>query len=131
MEGSDLNHGQLHGDLTIKDVTRPITLDVAYSGILKSPWGMEQAGFSATGKLNRKDFGLNWNVALETGGWLVSDEITINIDLELGIGDLGVGIDVIALLMVRDEAPQFLRPFRGVSAQRPGSSGRDAAAKRA
>ena len=49
----------------------------------KSPWGTTSAGFSATTKINRKDFGLNWNVALETGGWLVGDQITISIELEL------------------------------------------------
>ena len=49
----------------------------------KSPWGTTSAGFGATTKINRKDFGLNWNVALETGGWLVGDQITITIELEL------------------------------------------------
>ncbi len=58
-------------------------LNVEYAGQVKSPWGTTNAGFSAETKINRKDWGLNWNVALETGGWLVSDEITINIELEL------------------------------------------------
>jgi polyisoprenoid-binding protein YceI len=77
------NKGKLTGELTIKDITREVTLDVQYSGILENPWGKKQAGFSATGKVNRKQWDLNWNVALEAGGWLVGDEITIDIDAEL------------------------------------------------
>ena len=60
-----------------------MVLDLEYAGTAKSPWGTTSAGFSATTKINRKDFGLNWNVALETGGWLVGDQITISIELEL------------------------------------------------
>ena len=73
----------LTGDLTIRGVTRPITLDVTFGGRGKDPWGGERAGFSAVGKLNRKDFGLTWNAALETGGVLVGDEVKIAIDVEL------------------------------------------------
>ena len=73
----------MHGDLTIRDVTKPVVLDVEYAGQAKSPWGVVSAGFSAQTKINRKDWGLNWNVALETGGWLVSDEIRISIEVEL------------------------------------------------
>jgi polyisoprenoid-binding protein YceI len=58
-------------------------LDVEYAGLAKSPWGSESTGFSATGSLNRKDWGLNWNQALETGGVLVGDKINIEIELEL------------------------------------------------
>jgi len=79
----DDRHGRLHGDLTIRDVTRPVVLDVEYAGMAKSPWGTTSAGFSAETRINRKDWGLNWNVALETGGWLVSDEIRISVDVEL------------------------------------------------
>jgi polyisoprenoid-binding protein YceI len=60
-----------------------VVLDVEYAGLMKSPWGTENAGFSATTSINRKDWNLNWNVALETGGWLVSDTINIEIELEL------------------------------------------------
>jgi polyisoprenoid-binding protein YceI len=74
---------RLVGDLTIKDVTHEVTLDVEYLGQAKSPWNSISAGFSAQTKINRKDWGLTWNVALETGGLLVGDEITINIELEL------------------------------------------------
>ncbi len=77
------NHGLIVGDLTIKDKTREATLDVQYSGQAKSPWGTTSAGFSATTTIKRKEWDLNWNVALETGGWLVGDELTINIELEI------------------------------------------------
>jgi polyisoprenoid-binding protein YceI len=60
-----------------------VVLNVEYAGQAKSPWGVVSAGFSAQTKINRKDWGLNWNVALETGGWLVSDEIRISIEVEL------------------------------------------------
>jgi polyisoprenoid-binding protein YceI len=76
-------HGKLYGDLTIRDVTKPVTLDIEYAGQATSPWGTTSAGFSAQTKISRKEWGLNWNVALETGGWLVSDEIKISIELEL------------------------------------------------
>jgi polyisoprenoid-binding protein YceI len=75
--------GKIHGLLTIKDITRPVVLDVEYNGKAVSPWGTTSAGFSATTKINRKDWGLNWNKALETGGVLVGDEITIAIELEI------------------------------------------------
>ena len=58
----------LDGDLTIRGVTKPISLDVEYNGTGKDPWGNTKAGFTVKGRLNRKDFGLNWNAALETGG---------------------------------------------------------------
>lgn len=77
------NTGGITGDLTIKDITREVVLDVEYNGQGQSPWGSTNAGFSATTKINRKDWGLTWNVALETGGWLVSDEIKISIDAEI------------------------------------------------
>lgn len=75
--------GRLYGELTIRDVTKPVVLEVEYAGMAKSPWGTTSAGFSAHTKINRKDWGLNWNVALETGGWLVSDEIKVAIEVEL------------------------------------------------
>lgn len=77
------NSANLHGDLTIRGVTRPVLLDVEYSGKSKSPWGTENYGFEARTKFNRKDWGLSWNVALETGGLLVGEEITVEIELEL------------------------------------------------
>ena len=83
VEQNGQSEGKLHGELTIRDVTKPVVLDVEYAGIAKSPWGTTSAGFSATTKINRKEWGLNWNVALETGGWLVSEEIKVSIEVEL------------------------------------------------
>ena len=74
---------QLTGNLTIRGVTHPITLDVTAEGTAKDPWGGERAGYSARGKINRKDYNLTWNQALETGGVLVGEEIKISIDVEL------------------------------------------------
>lgn len=70
------------GDLTIKDVTKPVTLDVTVNGFGKNPYGIEVAGFTAETSINRKDWGLNWNVALETGGVLVSDTIKITLEVQ-------------------------------------------------
>jgi polyisoprenoid-binding protein YceI len=72
----------LTGDLTIKGHTRSVSLDVEFGGTNKDPWGNEKAGFSVSGKIHRKDFGLNWNAALETGGVLVSDEVKINAEVQ-------------------------------------------------
>lgn len=77
------NTGRILGDLTIRDMTREVTLDVTYAGQAKSPWGTTSAGFSATTTINRKDWGLTWNQALETGGVLVGDQIKIAIELEV------------------------------------------------
>ena len=68
---------KLTGYLVIKGVSREINLDVEFGGINKDPWGNEKAGFSVSGKINRKDWELNWNAALETGGVLVSDEVKV------------------------------------------------------
>ena len=73
----------LHGDLQMKGVKKPVSLDVEFGGLMKDPWGNEKAGFSVNGKINRKDWGLNWNAALETGGVLVSDEVKISGDVQL------------------------------------------------
>jgi len=72
----------LHGDLTIKDVTRPVVLDLEYLGTATAPWGATSIGFTATTVVNRKDWGLEWNVALESGGFVVGDKITLTIDAE-------------------------------------------------
>ncbi len=79
----DKSHARLTGDLTIREITRELTLDVEYLGLVKNLIGSLTAGFTATGKINRKNWDLNWNIALETGGLLVGDEIDINIELEL------------------------------------------------
>lgn len=78
------NTAKLIGDLTIRDVTREITLDVTYEGKAPSPFGpFVTAGFSIRGKINRKDWGLTWNAAIETGGVLVGDEVHISIEAEV------------------------------------------------
>lgn len=73
----------LEGDLTIRGVTRPVTLSVTEEGAGVDPWGNEKVAFSATTRFNRGDFGLTWNAALETGGVLVSDEVKVSIDAQL------------------------------------------------
>lgn len=76
------NRYRVVGDLKIRDVTREVTLDVTDEGRGRDPWGGERLAFSATTAVDRRDFGLTWNQALETGGVLVSNEIKITIDLE-------------------------------------------------
>jgi polyisoprenoid-binding protein YceI len=73
---------KLTGDLTMKGVTKEVTVDVEFGGTGRDPWGNEKAGFSVHGKLNRKDWGLNWNATLETGGVLLSDEVKISADVQ-------------------------------------------------
>jgi len=79
---SDENY-KMHGDLSIKGVTKPVALDVEFGGIGKDPWGNTKAGFTVNGKIKRSDFGLTWNAPLETGGVLVSDEVRINSEVQL------------------------------------------------
>ncbi|MDX1758013.1 YceI family protein [Yeosuana marina] len=73
---------KLIGDLTIKGTNQEIKLDTEFGGFMKDPYGNEKAGFSIKGKLNRKDFGLNWNAALEAGGVMVGNEIKINAEVQ-------------------------------------------------
>ena len=74
----------LTGDFTIKDTTKPVTFNVMFEGMAKDPMsGDEAAGFTGNTKINRKEFGLTWNAALETGGVVVSDEVKINIEIQL------------------------------------------------
>ncbi|MBI1770714.1 MAG: polyisoprenoid-binding protein [Bacteroidetes bacterium] len=73
---------ELKGKLTIKGVTKDVTFTVEFGGITKDPWGNEKAGFSLNGKINRTDFGLNWNAALEAGGVLVSEEVKISAEVQ-------------------------------------------------
>lgn len=82
-EKVDGENYKLQGDLTIKDVTKSVGLNVEYGGIQKDPWGNMKAGFTITGKINRKDFGLNWNAALEAGGVMVSEEVRIYCEIQL------------------------------------------------
>ena len=80
----DAKHAKLIGDLTIKNTTNSVTLDVEYVGQAKNPFtGDVTAGFTASGKINRKDWGMAWNQALETGGILVGEEVPIHVEVEL------------------------------------------------
>jgi len=79
--------GKIAGNLTIHGVTRPVILDVTFLGQGRDPWGNLRAGFTAELKIDRKDFGLNWNEILETGGVLVGDEVAIRVDAEGIISD--------------------------------------------
>lgn len=74
--------GTVTGDLTIKDVTRPVTLDVTFEGHAQDPWGGERAAFSAVGEIDREAWGMTWNQALETGGVLVSKKVKLEIDVQ-------------------------------------------------
>jgi polyisoprenoid-binding protein YceI len=76
------NSWNLIGDLTIKDVTKPITIEFGFNGIVDDPWGNSKAAFSGTATILREDWGLNWNVALDAGGVLVSKKITIEIEAQ-------------------------------------------------
>lgn len=83
IEKSSDDEFNLLGNLTIKDVTKPVKIHVEFGGVAKDPWGNLKAGFTINTKINRTDFGLNWNAALETGGVLVSEEIKIAGEIQL------------------------------------------------
>jgi polyisoprenoid-binding protein YceI len=85
--GMKENRGKLAGNLTIHGVTKPVVFDVVFRGQGEDPWGNVRSGFSASLDINRKDYGLNWNKALETGGVLVGEEVEIRIDVEGILGD--------------------------------------------
>ncbi|MGD2060526.1 MAG: YceI family protein [Acidimicrobiia bacterium] len=74
---------KITGDLTIRDVTHPVTFEAVYEGSVVDPWGNDHVAFSASGRLNREDWGLTWNAALEGGGWLVSREIGLEFEGQL------------------------------------------------
>jgi polyisoprenoid-binding protein YceI len=82
LEGERPGGFRLEGDLTVHGVTRPVTLDVEYLGWTTDPWGGRRAGFSATTEVDREDFGLTWNVALETGGVLVGKKAQLDFEIE-------------------------------------------------
>lgn len=79
----DEENYEIAGDLSLHGVTKPVTLKSEFSGAMKDPWGNTKVGLNIEGKINRKDWGLNWNSALETGGVLVSEEVKLNIELQL------------------------------------------------
>lgn len=80
LDGSDFT---LVGELTLRGVTQPVTLTGEYGGVIVDDYGNTKAGASATTKINRQDFGVNWNAALEAGGFTLGDDVTINVELEL------------------------------------------------
>ena len=85
VEGAHAREGDrftVTGDLTIRGITREVTLDCTFAGTNKDPWGGQRAGFTATGKIDRRDWGLTWNQALETGGILVGNDIKISIEAQ-------------------------------------------------
>ena len=82
LESAGGDRFKVYGDLTIRGVTREVVLDAELNGIGKDPWGGTRAGFSATGKINRKDWGMTWNGTLEAGGLLVGDEVKVSLDIE-------------------------------------------------
>ncbi len=83
LEKAGKNKFKVTGDLTMRGVTHPVVLQVVLTDTIKNPWGQLVRGVSAEGKLNRKDWGLSWNKALETGGLLVGEEVQLQIDTEL------------------------------------------------
>jgi len=83
VEKVDNDNFLLHGNLTLKGITKPVTLNVEFSGITKDPWGGQRAGFVITGKINRNEFGLSFNAALETGGLVLGEEVKINSEIQL------------------------------------------------
>lgn len=83
IELKDAGEYTVHGDLTIRGVTQPVALEVEFHGTGKNPWGKTVAGVSARASINRKDFGVNFNAALETGGVLVGEKVKLEVDVEL------------------------------------------------
>ncbi len=82
IEGNDPKHFVLIGDLSMHGVTKEVRLESSFGGEMKDPWGNRRLSFSAKTRLNRKDFGLNWNAALESGGVLVGDDVDVDIEVE-------------------------------------------------
>ena len=81
-QGSDKDKYKMTGDLTLHGVTKPVSFDVEYGGLAKDPWGNMRAGFSATGKINRKDFGIVWNKTLDAGGLMLGEDVSIDLEVE-------------------------------------------------
>ena len=82
-ESTAVDTGKVHGNLTIKGITHPVELRLEQGGVGLDPWGNTRLGFTLSGKINRKMWGLNWNAALETGGVLVSEEVSIHCEVQL------------------------------------------------
>ena len=82
VEMEDGSEGKMYGELTMHGVTQSVVLDLEYNGSVTDPWGNDRAGFSATGKIKRKDWGLTYNSALESGGMVIGDEVKISLEVE-------------------------------------------------
>lgn len=83
VERVDEDTFNLYGDLTIKETTKPVKLSVEYSGVAKDPWGNVKAGFTINGKINRKDWGVNYNAVLETGGLMLAEDLKLQGEIQL------------------------------------------------
>ena len=83
VEKLDEENYLMYGNLTMKGVTKPVKLNVEYSGVTKDPWGGERAGFTVTGKINRTNWGINFNAVLETGNLMLAEEVKINSEIQL------------------------------------------------
>lgn len=81
-KGNEFTGDALKGEITIKGVNKPLTLQADFGGVITDPYGNQRAGFEFTGQLNRKDFGLNWNATMESGGLVVSDIVKLSVNLE-------------------------------------------------
>ena len=81
VEQVDAEHYRVTGDLTIKGVTKPVTIDLEYTGTAVDPFGNQRVGFEGTTTVNRKDWGISWNAALDTGGMLVSEKVVLEFDV--------------------------------------------------
>jgi len=77
------NEYKVTGDLTVRDITKPVTLQVEYNGKVTDPWGQERMGFELNGKINRKEFGLKWSAVTEAGGIVVSDDVKLSLNVEM------------------------------------------------
>jgi polyisoprenoid-binding protein YceI len=82
VEGSSPSRFLVHGELTVHGVSRPVTLEAEYHGVTADPWGGRRAGFSATTEVDREDFGLTWNVAIEAGGFVVGKKVRLELEVE-------------------------------------------------
>jgi len=80
---TDDNEYKLTGDLTIRDITKPVELKVEYNGSTKDPWGQQRMGFEVSGKINRKEFGLKWSAVTEAGGLVVADDVKLSMNIEM------------------------------------------------
>lgn len=82
VSGANGKSAKLHGDLTMRCITKPVVLEIAIGEAATDPWGNVKQGFSAKGKINRKDFGVNWNKALDKGGFVLGDDVDLDLEIE-------------------------------------------------